>query len=66
MTPMQIMVAVAVRNQRPPTKGLGKEWGESVVSMMRQLWSADPAARPSMAEAKAVLCPEKIIDPKTL
>ena len=60
MTPMQIMIAVAVRNQRPPTKGLEQEWGESVVRVMRQLWSADPAARPSMIETKAVLHPEAI------
>ena len=56
MTPMQIMVAVAVYNKRPPTQKLKPVWGDSsVLRIMHQLWSADPAARPSMANARRVL-----------
>lgn len=55
MTPVQIMVAVSVYNKRPPTQSLEQGWGEGVVNIMKQLWSADPAARPSMADARSVL-----------
>ena len=60
MTPMQIMVAVAVHNKRPPTTSLEKEWGKPVVDLMRQLWSADPSARPSITHAMGVLL--KLLD----
>lgn len=55
MSPMQIMVAVAVYNKRPPTHKLEGEWDEGVLRIMQQLWSGDPAARPSISEARKVL-----------
>jgi len=60
MTPVQIMVAVAVHNKRPPTTSLEQEWGKPVVDLMRQLWSADPSARPSITHAMGVLL--KLLD----
>ena len=60
MTPVQIMVAVAVHNKRPPTASLEQEWGKHVVDLMRELWSAEPSERPSIAHARDVLL--KLLD----
>ena len=60
MTPMQIMVAVAVHNKRPPTTSVEKQWGKPVVDLMRQLWAADPSARPSITHGRGVLL--KLLD----
>merc|ERR1712048_981922 len=50
--PMQILVAVGYLNQRPSTKKIvAAGWPDPVIDLMRRLWAASPADRPSIKEA---------------
>ena len=54
---MQILVAVAYHHKRPPTKALEDKWPPEVLTLMRDLWHADPELRPSMKETRNMLKP---------
>jgi len=54
--PMQILIAVGYKNKRPSTRNIvAAKWPEPVVDLMRRLWAANPAERPSIKEARDLL-----------
>ena len=52
MDQMQILVAVAYHHKRPPTKALEDKWPPGMLTLMRELWHANPELRPSMKDAR--------------
>ena len=55
INPMRIMCAVSMYNKRPPTKAIAQVWPESVIDLMKGMWALDPASRPPISEARALL-----------
>jgi len=54
--PMQILLAVGYHNKRPSTKQIvAAGWPDPVIGLMRRLWAASPADRPSIKEARELL-----------
>ena len=55
VNPMRILCAVSMYNKRPPTEAIAQAWPPSVLTLMEAMWAADPASRPPITEARALL-----------